>query len=220
MRLLMAGSPGAGKGTHGRRLSAHLGVPHIATGDLLRDQVARQTPIGQEAKAFMDRGDYVPDSVMIEMIKLRLSEPDAQRGFVLDGFPRTQVQATELDRLLAEMGLSVDAVLVLEVPTEEIVSRLAGRRFCPTCQRAYHMLYDPPKDDEVCDDDGTALEIRSDDVPDTVRHRLRVYAERTAGVIEHYDRAGVVRRVSGEASVDEVGKRVDEALGLPIEVEQ
>jgi adenylate kinase len=210
----MAGAPGSGKGTHGRRLGADLGVPHIATGELLRDQVARGTTIGKEAQAFMDRGDYVPDDVILEMVKLRLSEPDAQRGFILDGFPRTQVQAKGLDVLLQEIGQHIDAVLVIDVPVEEIVTRLNGRRFCPTCQRAYHMLYDPPRDDETCDEDGTKLEIRADDEPDTVRYRLKVYADRTAGVVEYYDDQGLVKRISGEAGVDEVGKRIDEVLGL------
>jgi adenylate kinase len=211
----MAGAPGSGKGTHGRRLGADLGVPHIATGELLRDQVAAGTPVGREAQVFMDRGDYVPDSVMIEMIRQRLSEPDAEKGFILDGFPRTQVQAAELDRILKELGANIDAVLVLEVPVEEIVQRLNGRRSCPQCQRAYHMLYDPPRDDESCDDDGTKLEVRADDEPDTVRHRLKVYADRTAGVVEHYEDQGLVRRVSGEsASVDDVAERIDVALGL------
>lgn len=214
MRVLMAGSPGSGKGTHGRRLGADLGVPHIATGDLLREQVAAGTPIGREAQTYMDRGNFVPDAVMIEMIKQRLSQPDAEKGFVLDGFPRTQVQANELDKLLADMGQTIDAVVVIEVPVEEIVVRLNGRRSCPKCQRGYHMLYDPPADDETCDDDGTKLEIRTDDEPDTVRHRLQVYANRTAGVIEHYDAAGLVKRVNGEASVDEVSERIETALGI------
>ena len=214
MRLLMAGSPGSGKGTHGRRLAAHLGIPHIATGDLLREQVALGSEIGREAQAYMDRGDYVPDTVMIEMIRLRLSHPDAQNGFILDGFPRTQGQADELDKLLADLGQSIDAMIVLEVPVEEMVRRLSGRRTCPRCQRAYHMDDNPPSDDETCDDDGTKLERRSDDEPQTVRHRLMVYGERTAGVIEHYDVDSVVRRVSGEASVDEVAERVRKALGV------
>jgi adenylate kinase len=210
----MAGSPGSGKGTHGRRLGAFLGVPHIATGDLLRDQVARRTPIGVKAQEYMDRGDYVPDAVMIAMIRSRLAEPDAQKGFILDGFPRTQGQADELDKVLADLGQEIDAMVVLEVPVEEMVRRLSGRRTCPTCQRAYHMDDDPPKDDERCDDDGTPLERRSDDEPETVRYRLKVYADRTAGVIEHYDVDSVVRRVNGEASVDEVADRVKQALGL------
>jgi adenylate kinase len=214
MRVLMAGSPGSGKGTHGRRLGRDLGVPHIATGDLLRDQVSAGTPLGRDAKAYMDRGDYVPDNVMIEMIRDRLSKPDAEKGFVLDGFPRTQGQADELDKVLADLGHEIDAVLVLEVPIDEIVQRLSNRRTCPKCQRAYHMMYDPPADDERCDNDDTPLERRSDDEPDTVRYRLQVYADRTAGVIEHYDVDGIVKRVSGEAGVDEVAKRIDEALGV------
>lgn len=214
MRLLMAGSPGSGKGTHGRRLASHLGIPHIATGDLLRDQVAKKTKIGREAQGYMDRGDYVPDGVMIEMIRLRLAELDAQNGFILDGFPRTQGQADALDKLLAELGQPIDAMIVLEVPVDEMVRRLSGRRTCPTCQRAYHMDDDPPSDDETCDDDGTKLERRSDDEPETVRHRLKVYADRTAGVIEHYDVDSVVKRVNGEATVDEVAERVREALNV------
>ncbi|MEX0873574.1 MAG: adenylate kinase [Actinomycetota bacterium] len=214
MRLLMAGSPGTGKGTHGRRLAADLGVPHIATGDLLRDQVAAGTQIGREAKAYMDRGDYVPDGVMVGMIRERLASPDAEKGFILDGFPRTQVQAKELDQLLADLGQALDAVLILEVPIDEIVERLSARRTCPKCQRAYHMRDDPPADDERCDDDGTPLSRRTDDEPETVRHRLKVYADRTAGVIEHYDTDSIVRRVEGNASVEEVTMRIDEALGI------
>ena len=214
MRLLMAGSPGSGKGTHSRRLANDLGISHIATGDLLREQVAAGTPLGREAKVYMDRGDYVPDKVMVDMIKHRLSEPDAEKGFILDGYPRTQTQATELDKVLADLGQQIDAVIILEVPVDEIVERLSARRTCPSCQRAYHMRDEPPADDERCDDDSTPLERRTDDEPDTVRHRLKVYADRTAGVIEHYDVDSIVRRVNGEASVDEVAKRIHEALGF------
>jgi adenylate kinase len=214
MRLLMAGSPGSGKGTHSRRLSDGLGIPHISTGDLLREQVALGTPLGLNAKKFMDRGDYVPDEVMVGMIKLRLAEPDADKGFIIDGFPRTVAQADALDKMLADLGQSIDAVIVLEVPVEEMVRRLSGRRTCPTCQRSYHMDDDPPADDERCDDDATPLERRSDDEPETVRHRLKVYADRTAGVIEHYDTDSVVKRINGEATIDEVHRRIDEALGL------
>jgi adenylate kinase len=214
MRLLMAGSPGAGKGTHGRRLGRDLGIPHIATGDLLREQITAETPIGLQVKEYVDRGDYVPNDVMIEMIRQRLSKPDAQKGFILDGYPRTDSQAGALDKLLADEGHQVDAVILLEVPVEEIVQRLSGRRMCPECQRNYHMADDPPRDDESCDDDGTPLIIRSDDEPDTVRHRLKVYAERTADLIDHYDTDSIVKRINGSASVDEVSERIDEALGL------
>jgi adenylate kinase len=214
MRLLMAGSPGAGKGTHGRRLGRDLGIPHIATGDLLREQIALETPIGLQIKELVDRGDYVGNDVMIEMIRLRLGQPDAADGFILDGYPRTDAQATTLDKLLADQGHQVDAVVLLEVPLEEIVRRLSGRRSCPRCRRGYHMDDDPPKDDESCDDDGTPLERRSDDEPETVRHRLKVYAERTADLIDHYDTDSIVKRIDGMASVNEVSKRIDEALGL------
>jgi adenylate kinase len=210
----MAGSPGSGKGTHSRRLSDELGIPHISTGDLLREQVAIGTPLGLNAKVFMDRGDYVPDEVMVGMIKDRLSAPDADKGFIIDGFPRTVTQADALDKMLADLGQDIDAVIVLEVPVEEMVRRLSGRRTCPTCQRSYHMDDDPPKDDERCDDDATPLERRSDDEPETVRHRLKVYADRTAGVIEHYDVDSVVKRINGESTIEDVHRRIDEALGL------
>lgn len=210
----MAGSPGAGKGTHGRRLGRDLGVPHIVSGDLLREQIAKETPVGLKIKALVDRGDYVPDDVMIEMFAHRLSQADAADGFILDGFPRTNAQASALDKLLADMGHQVDAVVLLEVPTEEIVRRLSGRRLCPKCGRNYQMDDDPPKDDETCDDDGTPLERRSDDEPDTVRHRLKVYAERTADLIDHYDFDSIVKRIDGMAGTEEVDRRIDEALGL------
>jgi adenylate kinase len=210
----MAGSPGAGKGTHGRRLGRDLGIPHIAAGDLLREQIANESTIGLRIKELVDRGDYVPDEVMIEMFRQRLAAPDAADGFILDGFPRTNAQATALDKLLADLGVQVDAVILLEVPAEEIVRRLSGRRTCPACGRNYHMEDDPPRDDETCDDDGTTLEARSDDEPETVRHRLKVYAERTADLIDHYDVDSIVKRIDGLASVDEVAKRIDAALGL------
>jgi len=210
----MAGSPGAGKGTHGRRLGRDLGIPHIAAGDLLREQIANETPVGLKIKDYVDRGDYVPDDVMIEMIRERIAQPDAQDGFILDGFPRTNAQATALDKVLADVGQQVDAVILLEVPAEEIVRRLSGRRMCSKCHRNYHLEYDPPQVDERCDDDGTPLIIRSDDEPDTVRHRLKVYAERTADLIDHYDRDSIVRRVDGMASTDEVDRRIDDALDL------
>jgi adenylate kinase len=162
----------------------------------------------------MDRGDYVPDEVMVKMLRSRLQESDAEKGFILDGFPRTQGQAQALDTVLNDLDAKIDAVLVLEVPFEEMVRRLSGRRTCPTCQRSYHMDDDPPSDDERCDDDGTPLMRRTDDEPDTVRHRLKVYADRTEGLIDHYDEEGLVRRVNGEAGVADVIRRVDEALGL------
>lgn len=212
MRLLIVGPPGAGKGTQARRLADCGGVPHVATGDLLREQVAARTPLGQKAKEYMDRGDYVPDEVMIDMIRERLGADDAREGFVLDGFPRTDDQAGALDELLTDRGQSLDAVLVLEVPQDEIVRRLSGRRLCPECQRAYHMDDDPPADDERCDDCGSPLVQRSDDEPQTVRHRLEVYARLTEWLLGHYERKGLARRIDGVGTVEEVAQRIDEAL--------
>jgi adenylate kinase len=213
VRLLIIGPPGAGKGTQARRLADLLTIPHIATGDLLREQVAAGTDLGRQAKGFMDRGDYVPDEVMIGMIRERLDAADAAGGFLLDGFPRTDVQAKTLDALLEETGRDLDTVLLLEAPTEEIVRRLSGRRTCPECQRAYHMDDDPPRTDEVCDDDGAKLVQRSDDDPETVRHRLSVYEERTAGLVGFYAERGLVRKVDGTGTVDEVSERIDEGIG-------
>lgn len=213
MRLLFLGPPGAGKGTQARRVADRLGVPHIASGDLLREHVATGTPLGVEAKRYMDRGDYVPDDLIIELVSQRLDEPDAASGFVLDGFPRTQAQARSLDGYLADHATPLDGVIRLVVPSDVIVERLSGRRLCPTCQRAYHIAYDPPDDDELCDDDGTRLITRPDDEADVVRRRLCVYEEATEGLLAYYEDAGLLVRVDGVGEVEEVAKRVDEALG-------
>jgi adenylate kinase len=212
-RVLIVGPPGAGKGTQARRLSEDSGVPHIATGDLLRELMAGGSELGRRVKSFVDRGDYVSDDIMIEMIADRLGEDDARKGFILDGYPRTDAQATALDGLLAERGEKVETVLVLDVPAEEIVRRVSGRRVCPTCQRVYHVEDNPPTTDGVCDDDGTELVTRTDDEPETVRHRLGVYGELTEVLVEHYKPLGVICHVDGVGSPHEVAKRIDEALG-------
>lgn len=211
LRLLLLGPPGAGKGTQARRLSEDHDVPHVASGDLLREAVTKGTSLGLEAQAYMDRGDYVPDDLMIRFIAERLEEPDAE-GFVLDGFPRTMAQARALTRRLEELGRPVDLVIALEVPHDRIVERLAGRRLCPECQRAYHMTYDPPRNDERCDVDGNRLVTRPDDEPDTVRHRLRVYAEATEGLRDHYEDLGLLVVVDGEGDPEEVSERIDKAV--------
>lgn len=211
LRLLLLGPPGAGKGTQARRLSEEHHVPHVASGDLLREHVRQGTELGEEAKGYMDRGDYVPDELMIEFIVRRLDQPDAE-GFVLDGFPRTMPQATALSERLEQLGRPVDLVIALDVPEELIVERLSGRRLCTECQRAYHMAYDPPQDDELCDDCGVALMTRPDDEADTVRHRLRVYAESTAGVRDFYERAGLLTVLDGTGEPEEVAERIDAAL--------
>lgn len=211
LRLLLLGPPGAGKGTQARRLSERHGIPHVASGDLLREHVQKETELGKEAKGYMDRGDYVPDDVMIRLICERVGRPDAE-GFILDGFPRTMPQANALSERLEELGRPVDLVVALDVPSELIVERLSGRRLCPTCQRAYHMTYEPPADDEVCDEDGTELVTRPDDEADTVRHRLRVYAEATEGLRAHYDEVGLLVVLDGTGDPEDVSERIDKAI--------
>lgn len=212
MRLLLLGPPGAGKGTQARRIAEEHGVPHIASGDLLRDAIRRQTPLGTEAKRWMDEGDLVPDDVVVQIVAERLEAPDAE-GFVLDGFPRTREQAAALDRMLDGAERSLDAVIHLEVPDEKIIERLSGRRMCPTCQRAYHMVYDPPAEDERCDEDGTGLVRRRDDEPETVRHRLEVqYHAPIRGLLAYYAEQGRLCTVDGLGSVEEVATRLDEAI--------
>lgn len=208
MRLLLVGPPGAGKGTQARRLAEEMGVPHIASGDLLRAAIGAGTKLGLEAKSYVDRGDLAPDVVVVRIVSDRLTEPDAS-AFVLDGFPRTKEQALALDNVLAKLDLPLEQVIHLEVPDDEIVERLAARRYCPECHRAYHMLHDPPRSDEVCDDDGSKLARRPDDEPHTVRHRLAVqYHEPIGPLLNHYKDRGILVSVEGVGTVEEVAERV------------
>lgn len=214
MRLLMAGSPGSGKGTHGRRLGAHLGIPHIATGDLLREQVALGSEIGREAQAYMDRGDYVPDKVMIEMIRLRLAEPDAQNGFILDGFPRTLAQAEALDGALNRLGWSLHRVGSLSVPPDEVVRRLTGRRICGDCATPYHVVLNPPSKDDVCDVCGGILLRREDDHESVITARLEVYARDTAPLLDYYRGRGLLAEIDGRGKHDDVLRSLIAQLGV------
>lgn len=211
MRLLLVGPPGAGKGTQSRKLAERLGVPHIASGELLRDAIARGTDIGLKAAAYMDRGDLVPDEVMIWFIATKLDALKAQ-GFVLDGFPRTVNQAEALDKALAEQGLPLDLVIHLFTADEELIRRMTGRRTCPACHRAYHMVYNQPKEDERCDDDQTALVTRADDSYETVRHRLDVYRRDTEDLIRYYSESGLLVTLDGLGEPSEVSDRIDAEL--------
>lgn len=189
MFLVLLGPPGSGKGTQAERLKEQLGLPHVASGDLFRENIGNETELGILAKKYMDRGDLVPDDVTIGMVRERLQRPDCDDGVILDGFPRTQLQAESLDRMLAEMGRRLEGVLYIAVPDEELVRRLSGRWICRQCQTPYHTIFSPPAEEGVCDECGGKLYQRDDDKPETVRARLRVYREQTAPLIDYYRRA-------------------------------
>ena len=204
MRVVFIGPPGAGKGTQARQLGERWGVPQIATGDMLREALAAGTPLGLEAKRHMDAGDLVPDAVIIGLVADRLAQPDARKGFVLDGFPRTVAQATALDRLLAEQGTPLDRVVVFEAPTEELVKRVSGRRVCPQCGRNYHVVFSPPKVAGRCDACRGLLTQRGDDDAHKVRHRLEVFIRETRPLVEHYRLQGLTATVAADGSVAQV----------------
>jgi adenylate kinase len=212
VRVLLVGPPGAGKGTQARVLAERMGALHIASGDLLREAIDRETPLGKQAKSYIQRGDLVPDDVVVGVVAERLKRPDAE-SFVLDGFPRTEAQARELGRVLGDLDRPLDIVVHLEAPDDEIVARLSGRRLCSRCQRAYHVVHDPPREPGKCDDDGAELVSRPDDDPETVRHRLRVqYHEPIRGLLDFYRDAGLVVPIDGVGPVEDVTERIAKAV--------
>lgn len=211
MRLLLVGPPGAGKGTQAARLAERLAVPHVASGNLLREVIAKGTPVGEQARLFIERGELVPDDLVIQIISERLKLPDA-KGFVLDGFPRTGAQAKALDRLLAGLNHPLRLVVCMDVPTEELFLRLTGRRICSTCQTPYHLTNNPPKVDELCDQDGTKLITRVDDKPETVRRRIEVFEREAAELKAYYDHGGSLVQLDGTGSMDEVTERILKAV--------
>ena len=212
MRVIFLGPPGAGKGTQARELSREWGVPQIATGEMLREAVAAGTPLGREAKRVMDSGGLVPDDVMIGLIAERLRQPDAARGFILDGFPRTIAQAEALDRLLKDLGHSLDAVLYFQVSEPELLRRLTGRRLCRRCQTAYHLVSAPPRRPGVCDRCGGELYQRPDDSEETVRRRLEVYSRQTAPLLDYYGGRGLLCTIDGEGSVEAIAAAIRRAV--------
>jgi adenylate kinase len=205
LNLILLGPPGAGKGTQAERLHEDFGLPHISTGDMLRAEVAESSELGEKAKRYMDAGELVPDDVIIEMITRRIEDTDALDGFLLDGFPRNEQQAEALDRAFARLGRRLTGALLIDVPDEEVVRRLSGRRVCvKNPSHIYHVEFDPPKHEGVCDQDGARLIQRDDDREDTIRRRLDIYHSRTEPLIAHYDRAGLLRRFDGRRSPEEV----------------
>lgn len=204
LNLVLLGPPGSGKGTQGERLNEDLRLPYYATGDILRAAVRDATELGQTAKKYMDAGDLVPDEVIVGVIAEALDSDEARDGFILDGFPRTTPQAEALDAKLADLGRAVTAVLLIDVSDDEVVRRLGGRRTCVVCDRVYHVEFNPPKVEGVCDVDGGELVIRDDDKPEVIRKRLDTYHEKTEPLIDYYDHRSVLRRIDGAAPPDEV----------------
>jgi adenylate kinase len=211
--LLLIGAVASGKGTQADALSARLGIPHLASGDLFRAALREGTPLGERAKTYMDSGELVPDDVTIDMFMEELGKPQASRGAILDGFPRTVAQAEALDQTLAARGEKINTAMYIEVPSEELVSRVAGRSVCPVDGTVYHDVSDPPAIAGICDRDGTPLVKRDDDRPEVVRERLAKQVPPMLDVVKHYEDAGVLRRINGQQPIDAVTRDIGEALG-------
>jgi adenylate kinase len=212
MRFVFLGLPGAGKGTQARILSERLDIPQISTGDILREHVQEGSRLGIEARTYMDRGEYVPDDLVVRMVEERLGESDASKGFILDGFPRTVRQAQALEVALAELGTPLTAVVKFTISDPTAIRRITGRYTCPTCKRTYHEAWKPPANDLTCDVDGTPLEKRNDEDELTVKRRLAIYREQTEPLERYYEERGLLREVDAEASMDSVTERMLAAL--------
>jgi adenylate kinase len=206
--LLLVGAAGAGKGTQAETLSRELGLVHLASGNLFREAQRDGTPLGETAQQYMERGDLVPDEITTRMFMEQLARPGAARGAILDGFPRTVAQARVLDATLAAQGEGISRVFLIDVPTEELVARLAGRYVCPTCGTPYHLTSDPPRVAGICDKDGTPLEQRDDDRPEVVRARLAKQVPPMLEVVDHYERAGIVKRVDGRQPIEALAREI------------
>jgi adenylate kinase len=212
LNLVLLGPPGAGKGTQAQRLVQDFGVPYLATGNMLRTAVQEGSELGKKAKDYMDRGDLVPDDLIIAMIVERLQDADTSNGFILDGFPRTEPQAEALDRELERLGRTLTAALLIEVSENQVLSRLSGRRVCVKNQHNFHVDNDPPKHDDRCDVDGSRLIVREDDRAEVVSHRLREYREKTMPLIGYYEKRGILRRIDGSRSPEEVHDQIRATL--------
>ncbi|MCR5733584.1 MAG: adenylate kinase [Lachnospiraceae bacterium] len=212
MKIIMLGAPGAGKGTQAKRIAAEYGIPHISTGDIFRANIKEQTALGMEAKNYMDKGQLVPDELTVKILLDRVAKDDCKNGYVLDGYPRTIPQAEVLDEAVAKLGEKIDYAVNVDVPDENIVNRMSGRRACVKCGATYHVKYMPPKTEDVCDTCGSALIIRDDDKPETVKKRLSVYHEQTAPLIEYYGKKGILKEVDGTKDIDVVFEDIKNIL--------
>ena len=213
MKIIMLGAPGAGKGTQAKRIAEKYGIPHISTGDIFRANIKEGTELGMKAKEFMDQGLLVPDEVTIGMLLDRIKKEDCVNGYVLDGFPRTIPQAESLTKALEEMGQKIDYAVDVDVPDENIIRRMSGRRACLNCGATYHIVNIPPKKEGICDVCGSELVLRDDDQPETVKNRLKVYHEQTQPLIEYYTGKGVLRTVDGTLPMEEVFDAIVKILG-------
>lgn len=213
LRIVMLGAPGAGKGTQAKRMAEAYGLPHISTGDIFRENLRRGTPLGKQVKGYLDSGKLVPDELTCAIVADRTAQDDAKDGYILDGFPRSLPQVEEFQRLLDERGEKIDLAIDIDVTDDEIVERLTARRSCPKCGAIYNLKFKPPKNDNVCDNDGEQLIQRDDDKEETVQERLKVYHQTTEPIIDYYDRQGVLKTVPGTGSTpDDVFKKIEEIV--------
>lgn len=212
MQLIFLGPPGAGKGTQAEKICKDYSIVQLSTGDILRANRKMGTELGKKAQQYMDAGELVPDSIIIDMIKQELAKPELKNGYILDGFPRTVPQAEALDKLLADMNQKLDTVLVLLVPNEELIKRLTARRTCRVCGKTYHLIYNPPKQDNICDLDGGELYQRDDDKEEPIRNRLVVYDNQTKPLIEYYSNKNIAEIIDGVGSIDEIYNRIKQVL--------
>jgi len=213
MKIIMLGAPGAGKGTQAKMIAEKYGLPHISTGDIFRANIKNGTELGKEAKEYMDKGLLVPDELTVRLLLDRVAQDDCKNGYVLDGFPRTIPQAEVLDEKLSDLGEKVDYAINVDVPDENIVNRMSGRRACLNCGATYHIVSIPPKKEGICDVCGSELVLRDDDKPETVQNRLKVYHDQTQPLIDFYEKKGVLRSVDGTLPMEEVFTAITKILG-------
>lgn len=213
MRLILLGPPGAGKGTQAERIAKEFNIPHISTGDIFRANIKNETELGLKAKQYIDNGELVPDSVVVAIVEDRIKQDDTENGFLLDGFPRTENQALALDKVLTEIGISLNAVINIKVDSQILVSRITGRRICKDCGATYHIEFNPPAEEGVCDLCGGELYQRSDDNEDTVQNRIDVYNKQTAPLIEYYSKQDLIKTIDGEQAIDKVFTDIVKKLG-------